>query len=143
MENDLILVKIESLRKCIMRIELKRPASPEILRSDIDLQDIISVNLERAIQQCVDIASIIISDTEAPPPSTMASSFTALADCGIIEKQLSEKLGKAVGFRNIAVHEYDKINWDLVYSIITYNIDNFRLYISVILEYMETHKYKQ
>lgn len=105
MDIDLILAKIESLRKCISRIEQKRPDSPDKLNSDIDLQDIISVNLERAVQQCVDIASIIISDTEAAPPPTMSSSFTALAENRIIDITLAERLSKAVGFRNIAVHE--------------------------------------
>jgi len=133
---DLILVKIESLRKCISRIELKRPDSPDKLKSDIDLQDIISVNLERAVQQCVDIASIIISDTETAPPSTMSSSFTALGENGIIDKALAERLSKAVGFRNIAVHEYNKIDWNIVYSIITRNIDDFRGFTSAILSHI-------
>ena len=116
MDIDLILTKIESLRKCISRIEQKRPDNPDKLNSDIDLQDIISLNLERAVQQCVDIASIIISDTEAAPPPTMASSFTALAENRIIDQILSERLSKAVGFRNIAVHEYNKIDWNIVYQ---------------------------
>ncbi len=135
-----MLVKIESLRRCISRIEQKRPADSKMLRFDVDLQDIISVNLERAVQQSVDIASIIISVIEAPAPVTMASSFTTLAESGIIDEQLALKLSKAVGFRNIAVHEYDKINWDVVFSIITVNIDDFRSYISAVLVYMNKQK---
>ena len=123
---DLLLTKIESLRKCIRRIEEKRPASSDILHTDIDLQDIISVNLERAVQQCVDIAAILISDTEKNPPATMASTFVFLAESEILEKDLSERLRRAVGFRNISVHEYSRIDWNIVYSIITKNIDDFK-----------------
>jgi uncharacterized protein YutE (UPF0331/DUF86 family) len=33
---------------------------------------------------------------------------------------------KAVGFRNLAVHEYDKINWNIVYRIMTERITDFK-----------------
>ena len=135
-DTELLLTKIESLRKCIHRIEQKRPSNADILYSDIDIQDIISVNLERAVQQCVDIAAIIISGMEITPPATMASAFESLAERKIIDKELSERLKKAVGFRNIAVHEYDRINWDIVYSIITVNIDDFRKFTSAILVFI-------
>ncbi|MCK5852244.1 DUF86 domain-containing protein [bacterium] len=32
---------------------------------------------------------------------------------------------KAVGFRNIAVHTYQDIDWEIVYSIVTKNLDDF------------------
>ncbi len=137
MDIDLLLTKIESLRKCIARIEQKRPASPEILKSDIDIQDIISVNLERAVQQCVDIAAIIIADSENPPPATMSSAIVLLNEYGVIEKSLSDRLRKAVGFRNIAVHEYSKIDWDIVYSIISINLDDFKTFASAVLSYID------
>lgn len=137
MDIELLFTKIESLRKCILRIEHKRPLNAEILQSDIDLQDIISVNLERAVQQCVDIAAIIIAETDNPPPATMASAIVLLSDYGIIDKDLSERLRKAVGFRNIAVHEYYKIDWNIVFSIITNNLDDFRRLTSLVLSFID------
>lgn len=137
MDSDIILVKIESLRKCIGRIESKRPLNVEILESDIDLQDIITVNLERAVQQCVDIASIIIADSENPPPATMSSAFRTLSDIGVIDHNLAERLSRAVGFRNIAIHEYHRIDWKIVYSIITVNINDFKEFVSAIIKYLD------
>jgi uncharacterized protein YutE (UPF0331/DUF86 family) len=137
-DTDLLLTKIESLRKCIARIEEKRPADSSILHSDLDLQDIISVNLERAVQQCVDIAAIIIADTENPPPATMSSSFTMLAEYGYIDHDLSENLRSAVGFRNIAVHEYYKIDWEIVFSIISNSLDDFRKFAAVVMSIVDT-----
>ncbi|MEE9343479.1 MAG: HepT-like ribonuclease domain-containing protein [Gammaproteobacteria bacterium] len=68
MDRDVIIEKLESLRHCLNRIEAKRPDALEQLLSDIDLQDIIVLNLTRAIQVCVDIGSHILSNTEARPP---------------------------------------------------------------------------
>lgn len=49
MDHDVIARKLDSLSRCVIRIESKRPADARELVSDIDLQDIISVNLERAV----------------------------------------------------------------------------------------------
>ena len=75
MDKDVINRKLESLRHCIARITSKMPMTVEALSSNYDLQDIISVNLERAVHTCVDIAAHVISETEVPPPSTMAEGF--------------------------------------------------------------------
>ena len=64
MDNDVIANKIERIRRCITRVESKCPTSVDQLGDDYDLQDIISVNLERAIQSCVDIATHIIASKD-------------------------------------------------------------------------------
>lgn len=126
MPSDVIQNKLESLRRCLLRLEQKRPDSPETLVSDYDLQDIISINLERAIQISVDIASHLLAESEQKPPKTMGGTFTALSEAGIIDKNLAINLKRAVGFRNISVHEYQKIDWKIVYAIITNNINDFK-----------------
>lgn len=134
MDRGVVLSKISSLSRCIDRIDEKRPGNVDILMNDLDLQDIISVNLERSIQICVDIASFIISEKGGDVPITMGDSFIKLAGLGIIDKALSVRLAKAVGFRNISVHEYRKIDWNIVYEIITKNIDDFRKFAEEILK---------
>ena len=125
MDNMLIFNKIESLRRCISRIREKTPETAEQLGSDIDLQDIITVNLERAVQTSVDIASHIIADLESPAPETMAEAFAILEKNSIITPELSGKMQKAVAFRNIAVHAYQKMNWNIVHKIATDGIKDF------------------
>ncbi len=134
MTRDIILVKLESLSHCIKRIEDKRPKLAEDLMKNLDLQDILSVNLERAIQICVDISSHIIADRDIPSPTTMADSFLALKATGIINDKLSERMRKAVGFRNISVHEYDKIDWNIVFSIVHYRLNDFKDFASAIFK---------
>ncbi len=41
---------------------------------------------------------------------------------------------KAVGFRNIAIHEYEKINWAIVYSIATERLSDFKVFAKIISE---------
>jgi uncharacterized protein YutE (UPF0331/DUF86 family) len=125
MDKDVVNRKLESLRHCIARITSKMPITREVLRSNYDLQDIIALNLERAVQICVDIAAHVISETEMPPPSTMAEGLARLAELQILPLQLAESLQKAVAFRNILVHNYTDINWDIVTDIVTHRLTDF------------------
>ena len=125
MDNMLIFNKIESLRRCINRIREKTPETAVQLESDLDLQDIVTLNLERAVQMSVDIASHIIADLESPAPETMAEAFAILGKNSFITADVSEKMQKAVAFRNIAVHAYQKMNWNIVHKIAKDGIKDF------------------
>lgn len=128
MDRRLVEEKIDSLRKCIDRIETKRPKSANELEEDIDLQDILSVNLQRAVQLCVDIGTHIIAQNKLEAPSTMADTFEKLFQLDVISESTSSDMKKAVGFRNIAVHNYQKINWEIVFNICHKKLDDFKKY---------------
>ncbi|WP_292976755.1 DUF86 domain-containing protein [Nitrosomonas sp.] len=117
MDTTVLTEKLESLRRCVQRIEEKQPRHIDELKQSIDLQDILVLNLTRAIQLCVDIGSHLLSQTNCPAPRTMGSVFTLLQEANIISPTTSQQLKKAIGFRNIAVHQYEAINWEIVYAI--------------------------
>lgn len=126
MDALVLTQKIESLRRCIRRVEEKTPTSFEILVGDADLQDILVLNLTRAVQLCVDIGSHIISQSNESAPATMGEVFSALERMDIISAGTSESMKKAVGFRNVAVHNYDVINWEIVFSICRKSVPEFQ-----------------
>ncbi|HET6527525.1 MAG TPA: DUF86 domain-containing protein [Balneolaceae bacterium] len=121
--------KIDSLQRCIKRIEAKRPETVGELKLNLDLQDILSVNLERAVQLCVDIGTHIIAESETVMPDTMAETFAILQKQNLLSKETAERMKKSVGFRNIAVHSYQKINWEIVFNICHKNLDDFKSFI--------------
>lgn len=133
MTLDVLHQKIESLRNCIERIESKKPFTAEDLRKNFDLQDIISINLERAVQTCVNLASHLLAENNGPTPVTMAQSFTLLADKKIISEEVSSALVKSVGLRNLLVHEYSKIDWEIVARVANEHLDTFRNFAREIL----------
>jgi uncharacterized protein YutE (UPF0331/DUF86 family) len=135
MDKDIIATKIETIRRCIKRIKEHTPGCHEDLIEDYDFQDIISLNLERAIQASVDIAAHLIADTEETPAQTMSESFIQLSKCKTITKALSERMKKSVGFRNISVHEYQSVDWRIVYSLCTQHLGDFTEYIKQLTNY--------
>lgn len=132
MDREVVEQKLESLRHCVRRIESRCPVDAQALANDPDLQDIISLNLSRAVQVCVDIGAHLISGMEVPPPDTMGQTFDLLAQSGVITSGLATRMKKAVGFRNIAVHSYEAINWHIVHSIARDNLSDFAEFARVV-----------
>ncbi|MBI5937654.1 MAG: DUF86 domain-containing protein [Betaproteobacteria bacterium] len=132
MDRLVIEAKLESLRRCLVRIQDKCPANPTVLAEDADAQDIVALNLSRAIQLCVDVGAHVLAASNAPAPGTMGQTFDLLAQLGYITPALAGRMKKAVGFRNIAIHNYEAINWAIVHSIATQRLGDFAEYAEAI-----------
>lgn len=109
--------KLESLRRCVARIESRRADTAEVLAEDVDRQDILALNLSRAVQLCVDMAVHVLADSPRAAPHTMGESFELLAAEGFVDEPLADRMRAAVGFRNVAVHSYRSIDWSIVHTI--------------------------
>lgn len=125
MDRQVIDQKLESLRRCVQRIQEKFPADATELQTNFDLQDIIALNLSRAVQLTVDLGSHIISTMNMPTPETMGQTFEILAQQKVLPTNVADQLKKSVGFRNIAVHNYEAINWQIVHSIVRDHLQDF------------------
>lgn len=93
MDRMIVERKLDSLR-CLQRI-----------------QDIVVLNLTRAVQLCVDLASYCLGTAQTAPPNTMGETFDRMAEAGLMDGQLAERMKKSVGFRNLAVHSYSRSIW--------------------------------
>ena len=134
MTSETVSAKLVSIGRCVERIVQHTPASAKELAADYDTQDIVSVNLQRAVQLAVDAAGAMIARQGLTPPTTMADAFRILAKAELLSDELAERLARAVGFRNVSVHEYDEIDWNIVYSLITKHLDDFRTFVRVVSE---------
>ena len=134
MDREVIEQKLESLRRCLMRIGEKCPDVPDVLAKTPDAQDIVALNLTRAVQLCVDIGAHLIAGKEIPPPETMGHTFDVLADLEYITPALAIRLKKAVGFRNIAVHDYQSLILPILVNVITGHLDEFLIFTRTVLQ---------
>ena len=135
MDQVILAQKLESLRRCIQRVEEKTPSNIDQLIQDPDVQDILVLNLTRSVQLCVDIGSHVISESDELAPTTMGDVFSTLQALGAITPATCESMQKAVGFRNVAVHNYDVINWEIVFAICKKFLVDFRRFAKEITDY--------
>lgn len=128
MDRRVIDEKLESLRRCLARIEAKVPGTAEALAGDPDAQDIVVLNLERAVQVCVDVGTHLLAALEVPAADTMADTFSRLEGAGVLDDAVADRMAKAVGFRNLAVHAYAALDWAITHRIATDHLEDFRAF---------------
>lgn len=126
MDRMILVRKLDSLRRCLVRVRERCPADLDTLAASPDLQDIVVLDLSRAVQICVDLALHTLSGMDRPVPDTMGQAFDPLAQAGRIPADLALRLRKVVGFRNVAVHSYSNIDWAIVHAIATRHLGHFR-----------------
>lgn len=125
MNKAVVNRKLDSLQRCLQRVRYRCPADLQTLANDPDSQDIVVLNLSRAVQLCVDLAVLCLAEIGQPPPQSMGEAFEQLATAGRLEPALATRLRKAVGFRNLAVHNDVPIDWAIVHAIATQHLDDF------------------
>jgi uncharacterized protein YutE (UPF0331/DUF86 family) len=128
-DRDLIIAKAGSVRRHLKRVEEKRSQDVQDFLKDFDCQDIVSFNLQLAIQNSIDIAAHIISEEGMGVPGSFTEMFYLLEENGYLSKELTEKMVRAVGFRNLLVHEYGKIDLKQVHQIANEHIQDLNKYL--------------
>jgi uncharacterized protein YutE (UPF0331/DUF86 family) len=128
-DRDLLLAKAGSVRRHLNRVIEKRQVGLETFLQDIDRQESLLFNLQMAIQNCIDIAAHIAGDKGLGVAGSTNEIFYLLEENGYLDSALTEKMVKAVGFRNLIVHEYGKIDLKQVYDIAQKHIEDLIQYL--------------
>ena len=124
--DDVIVNKTASIERCLQRAEEEyRAAGDEFLR-DFSRQDAAILNLLRACEQAIDLANYVVRSKRLGVPQTSRESFELLRQNDLIPEALEKNLKAMVGFRNIAIHNYTKLEMPVVENIIEHHLDDFR-----------------
>lgn len=124
MNNDIILNKISTIERCIKRIREEYDNNPLNLKN-FTKQDSIILNIQRACEASIDIAMHIVSEKKLGIPQSSRDAFEYLSSHAIINENLSLQLKAMVGFRNIAVHDYQEINLEIVRVIVEKHLEDY------------------
>ena len=133
-DRDLIVAKADAVKKHVDRATGKCQVDAGRFMRDRDRQDIVLFNLQMAVQNCIDIAAHIISDEGYGVPGSNNEMFYLLEENGYIETPVVEKMIAAVGFRNLVVHEYGKLDLKEVYNISRNDIKDLLTYVAAIFK---------
>ena len=132
--DDIQLNKISIIKNCIKRIHEEYFGHELELESNFTKQDSIILNLQRACEATLDLGMRIIRIKNLGVPQSSREVFALLEKAHYIPHDLSLSLQAMVGFRNIAVHDYQKVNLEIVRSIITSKLSDFDRFIECSLQ---------
>ena len=126
-DRDVVTAKIATIDRCLQRISDTRGERRAFLLP-IEIDDIVVLNLQRAVQATIDLATHVVAAEGYGLSDSVAAFFTVLEGRGIVEHPLAERLRKMAGFRNIAVHDYQALDPAIVESIVSRHLDDLRLF---------------
>ena len=136
-DSDLILAKAGSVKRYLSRVIEKRNTDLQTFLEDIDRQESILFNLQMAVQNCIDIAAHIISEEGFGVPGSTSEMFYFLEENGYLDRNVTEKMIKAVGLRNLIVHEYSKIDLAKVFEIAQNDIEDLNEYLIMLFNKLD------
>ena len=125
MTDDVLVNKASTIERCLQRVRDEYEDDPRNLRENITRQDAIILNVQRACQAAIDLAMHLVRVHELGPPQESRDAFSLLIDAGFLPDELGQRLMRMVGFRNIAIHDYQKLNLDIVQSIVEHRLADF------------------
>ena len=133
---DIILAKLQTIERCLARIEEEYANDKTTFLQNFTKQDSVILNLERALQATIDIAAHIVKTEKLGIPATSRELFQMLEEAKIITPDTAKQMQNMVGFRNIAVHDYQNLNIDILIAIIEHHLNDFIHFNREILTYL-------
>jgi len=131
--NDVLLNKITTIERCLRRIHDVYENEPGNIK-DYTKQDSIILNIQRACEASIDIAMHLVRTRKLGLPKSSRDGFQLLEEAHLIDSSLSISLMNMVGFRNIAVHDYQSLNLDILQAILDQHLNDFLKFTRIVIQ---------
>jgi uncharacterized protein YutE (UPF0331/DUF86 family) len=138
MPDDVLLNKAATIERCVKRAREEYERAPESFDQDFTRQDAAILNIQRACEAALDMGHHLIRREKLGLPQSARDVFSILSQSGWINHSLSESLKRMVGYRNIAVHDYQTLQLPITVTIIKDHLDEFLAFSSAVLTKSET-----
>lgn len=133
MPDDVLLNKVAVIERCLGRIREEYQDHEAELTTNFTRQDSIILNLLRTCEATIDIAMHLVRVQHLGIPQDSRDAFSLLDQSSLIPAELSLRLQAMIGFRNIAVHYYQKLNLDIIRSVLSKHLVDFEEYCQCLL----------
>lgn len=133
MADDVLINKAAVIERCVARAREEYAANPATFDTDFTRQDAAILNIQRACEAALDMGQHLIRREKLGVPQSARDVFALLAQGGWLDAALADALKRMVGFRNIAVHDYQALQLPITVSIIEKHLDEFLHYSQALL----------
>jgi uncharacterized protein YutE (UPF0331/DUF86 family) len=134
MVDDVLINKAATIERCVARAREEYEVNPQGFAQDYTRQDAAILNIQRACEAALDMGQHLIRRERLGVPQSARDVFSILAKSGLIDDSLADVLKRMVGFRNIAVHDYQSLQLPIIVSIILRHLDDFLVYSKTLIQ---------
>ena len=133
MADDVLINKAATIERCVARAREEYTRDPASFASDFTRQDAAILNIQRACEAALDMGQHLARRERLGIPQSARDVFALLAQSGWINPALADNLKRMVGFRNIAVHDYQSLQLPITIALIETHLDEFLQYSQALL----------
>ena len=137
MDNDRLLEKIDELENYLRELEEYIPDQEEDYLNNGLRKRACERAFQLASENLLDICNLIISEKGFGMPSDSKDSVRKLAENRVLPASLSTRLEELVGFQNLLVHHYGRVDDSRSYSFLNMELKDFYEFIEIIDEYIQ------
>ena len=130
-DRDVVLAKIAQIDYALLRMQQTQSRSA---LSAAEREELLELHLQRAAQAAIDLAAHVIATENYELPDAIGRSFAILAEHQVISDELAERLRRMAGFRNVAVHQYERLQPEIVESIVKTNLADVKEFCNALIE---------
>ncbi|MCU0868885.1 MAG: DUF86 domain-containing protein [Burkholderiales bacterium] len=136
--TDVARAKAETIERAPARVASTWARAGASILDDFDAQDIVLLNLQRACEAGIDLALHAVAERGLGNPAGSREAFTLLGRTGWIDTATVDALRRMVGLRNVAVHEYRRLDWTIVQAMVEHELDALRRFASIMLRRLDS-----
>jgi uncharacterized protein YutE (UPF0331/DUF86 family) len=133
MADDVLVNKAAAIERAVARVRDEYGDDDRNLTANQTRQDAIILNLQRACESSINAAMHLVRERRLGIPQESREAFDLIERAQIVDAELALRLKKMIGFRNVAIHDYQKLSLDIVRRIITEHLDDFLAFTRVLL----------
>ncbi len=135
--DDVFANKIAVIERCLARAREEFREDPSRLDNPT-VEDSIVLNLQRACEASIDLAMRVVTRRRLGVPQESRGAFELLQKDGVLSEELCSKMKRMVGFRNIAVHDYQRLSRPILISILRERLVDFEAFCRAVVESSST-----
>lgn len=131
-DRNLLRLKLAQLSDYLNDLQEVQTVTLEQFQNDKKIRRYIERTLHLAIECCLDIGSHTIADNGWREPISNKDVFLVLAENGVFSKELLARLQKMAQFRNVLVHDYAKVDPEIVHSVLEKNLPDILEFVQAV-----------
>ncbi|VEN72879.1 conserved hypothetical protein [Candidatus Desulfarcum epimagneticum] len=133
--------KLRKIEEFLREIEAqKAPGSYEAFSGDVVFKRFVERNIELAIEKMIDVCRHVVSGLDLREPETYAECFEILSESGALAEKEADIFKSMVRYRNMMIHSYDGVDDGVTYGVYQKHLDDFRLFIRAIRNFLASEK---
>lgn len=137
LNKEFVEKKVSLIEEDIKRLKDFGNMTAEEIFLNYEKQATVERLMERIIARAIDINQYLIRQLNKDViPQNYRQTFLILFDLGIYDEKFGERISKSIGIRNVLIHDYDKIDFKLLYSSISDCISDYIKYCNYIIDFL-------